>query len=196
MFARLTPEQRIAARYVPPGFVEMQRDGTTVAYADPVKPVAIVYSGKSARCEWYTSFGSRDAMTKAIERFFSAIITKRAELTRRRDLKKSFHTSLKPGDIVYTSWGYDQTNIDFYQVVEVVGRATVVIRQLDQTRTETGFMCGHTEPIPGSFRSDSVPMRKIVQVYGEIKRENEYISFAHSSARIWDGKPKNCSWYA
>jgi hypothetical protein len=26
---------------------------------------------------------------------------------------------VKPGDIFFTSWGYDQTNIDFYKVVRV-----------------------------------------------------------------------------
>lgn len=30
------------------------------------------------------------------------------------------------GDIMYTSWGYDQTNVDFYQVVRVRGRSVYV----------------------------------------------------------------------
>ena len=34
------------------------------------------------------------------------------------------------GDIYYSSWGYDQTNVDFYQVVALKGKHTAVIRQI------------------------------------------------------------------
>lgn len=34
------------------------------------------------------------------------------------------------GDLYYTSWGYDQTNINFYQVVALKGKRTAVIRQI------------------------------------------------------------------
>ena len=38
---------------------------------------------------------------------------------------------LKVGDILYSSWGYDQTNIDFYQVT-AVGVHSVKIREIEQ----------------------------------------------------------------
>lgn len=34
------------------------------------------------------------------------------------------------GDIYYSSWGYDQTNVDFYQVVALKGKHTAVIHQI------------------------------------------------------------------
>lgn len=34
------------------------------------------------------------------------------------------------GDIYYTSWGYDQTNVDFYQVVTLKGKHTAVLRPI------------------------------------------------------------------
>ena len=34
---------------------------------------------------------------------------------------------IKEGDIFYASWGYEQTNIDFYRVVKKVGKASVML---------------------------------------------------------------------
>lgn len=34
------------------------------------------------------------------------------------------------GDIFYASWGYEQTNADFFQVVELVGKASVRVREV------------------------------------------------------------------
>lgn len=37
---------------------------------------------------------------------------------------------IKEGSIFYSSWGYDQTNIDFYQVVKATAK-TVWLRKLN-----------------------------------------------------------------
>ena len=34
------------------------------------------------------------------------------------------------GDIVYSSWGYDQTNVDFYEVVGKQGKITYFLQQI------------------------------------------------------------------
>lgn len=43
---------------------------------------------------------------------------------------------VKVGDIFYTSWGYEQTNLDFYQVVGLVGKVTVKLRKIAKDTTE------------------------------------------------------------
>ena len=43
------------------------------------------------------------------------------------------------GDIVYSSWGYDQTNVDFYEVVGKQGKITYsksVLLELKVVRTK------------------------------------------------------------
>lgn len=44
-------------------------------------------------------------------------------------MNKVNHT-LKVGDILYSSWGYDQTNISWYQVTQLVGKQSVKIRKI------------------------------------------------------------------
>lgn len=58
-------------------------------------------------------------------------------------------TITKPevGQILYSSWGYDQTNIDFYQIIRASDKGTVWL--LPMTRVileETGFMSYQVAP--------------------------------------------------
>lgn len=104
------------------------------------------------------------------------------------------------GDILYNSWGYDQTNIDFYQVVAKT-RKTATLRKLSSGVRERGFMSGDTTPYPGSFVGE--PFRKTLQVYLEkpwgsdsLQPCKPYIPMEHGSMSKWEGSPVNCSWYA
>jgi hypothetical protein len=68
------------------------------------------------------------------------------------------------GDVLRSSWGYDQTNIDYYQVTAVVGAQMVEIREIAQQREETHWQTGVCVPAPGQFTGE--PMRKRVSDYG------------------------------
>jgi hypothetical protein len=60
----------------------------------------------------------------------------------------------KVGDLFYSSWGYDQTNIDFYQVTAVTGKSiwlTPIAGQAHYTQT----MAGQTKPIPNRFTGEA-----------------------------------------
>lgn len=83
-------------------------------------------------------------------------IRQEAERFRRHDeavarSSEEFRRSLRVGDILYSSWGWEQTNIDFYQVIAIRGSA-VDLRQLDQRTTEDSYMCGTTVPLPDVFK--------------------------------------------
>lgn len=95
----------------------------------------------------------------------------------------------KVGDVVSYSWGYDQTNVDFFEVVAVTAK-TVTVREVKKATTENGFMCGSTVPVPGAYVGE--PKRKRVCGTPEEPR----LSMDYGTARKWDGKPERCSWYA
>ena len=96
----------------------------------------------------------------------------------------------KVGDILSSSWGYDQTNVTFYQVTRVT-KASVELGTLrSQSTPEQGFMTAYKTPLPGEFTSDKRFMRRIGDGTGiRISGNYEY-------AYPWDGKPERYSWYA
>ena len=93
------------------------------------------------------------------------------------------------GDILEYSWGYDQTNVDFYQVTRTTDK-TIWLCEIKADAEETGFMCGKTVPRPGQFVGKE--LRKKVQFY----RQGPYVKFPHGYAEKWDGFAKAFSTYA
>ena len=74
--------------------------------------------------------------------------------------KRTAENLLTVGDILNTCWGYDQTNREFFEVIEVSGKH-VIIREIAQAREDTGHMTGRCAPQSGEFIGK--PMRKLVQ---------------------------------
>lgn len=49
---------------------------------------------------------------------------------------------VKVGDLFYCSWGYEQTNVDFFQVIALVGESSVRIREVAPKRISDNPTCG------------------------------------------------------
>ena len=100
---------------------------------------------------------------------------------------------IKPGVIFYSSWGYEQTNVSYYQVVSVIGKCTVEVRELSQvecTKKYTAFS-GLSMPKKDHFKSDSFRKRVLQRESGPTLK---ICDFEH--AYLWDGKPQYVSSYA
>jgi hypothetical protein len=94
---------------------------------------------------------------------------------------------LNVGDIFYSSWGYDQTNVDFYEVKEVSGKR-IIIHLLEKKVIRTdGDGNTYMVPIPGRFDRSDQDLKKIPSFYNgkPIIKLTSY-----SSAQLWDGRPR------
>ena len=76
-----------------------------------------------------------DAVRDYVERYNARILKRQAEKEAYR--KEKAEASLKimesihVGDIFEVSWGYEQTNVDFFQVIKITGKNSVKIRQVE-----------------------------------------------------------------
>lgn len=145
------------------------------------------FAGKALRvCRqvsgYYRTAASR---AEAIERFKQARARHHTTQLLRRQAARQPHT-LQVGDVVNTCWGYEQTNVEFFQVVAVSG-AMVTLRQIAASTTETGFMSGTKVPHPGNFIGE--PIRRRASAGNRVKIDG-------CSGAPWDGKPQHVSWYA
>lgn len=100
------------------------------------------------------------------------------------------------GDIIVNSWGYEQTNIEFYKVTRITKR-TIYVREIPKKEAENewrGAMCSHVIPEPEFFLKDSQEFPLRVNAMGDntsLSNGKSYMYF-----HKWDGRPKYCSWYA
>ncbi len=105
------------------------------------------------------------------------------------------HPEIQPGSIFYASWGYDQTNIDFYQVIARTDKM-VTARRLRTKHSPAHIMGSYVEPIPNSFLDGDHPYE---QAYGKaFKAKLKTLSDGEPCFRVsesatafpWDGKRK------
>jgi hypothetical protein len=64
---------------------------------------------------------------------------------------------VKVGDIFVMSWGYDQTNVDYFQVVELKGSQMVKIREIASKFVRAASpMSGYVKPVKDAFLTYSL----------------------------------------
>ncbi len=99
---------------------------------------------------------------------------------------------IKVGDIFYTSWGYEQTNTEFYQVTRVT-EASVWLRRVAEDREDVRFMTATKTPRIGEFIGEE--FRRKIRRGREPGRHNVSINEV-ALGHQWDGKPQWVSSYA
>lgn len=64
---------------------------------------------------------------------------------------------VKVGDIFSASWGYEQTNVDFFQVVALVGKTSVRVRQVYPKMIDETPTCGMAADRTYKLTSELLP---------------------------------------
>jgi len=100
--------------------------------------------------------------------------------------------NVQVGSIFYNSWGWEQTNISWYQVVKRTPK-TVTLRAIHGLKEDNGDMTGRTMPQPGYFKTTDTFQKKLYMLKGY---DGVYVSMMHGSTELWDGKAKRYSTYA
>lgn len=159
-----------------------------------------------SRGTWWMFRGGRwadltDEAAKAVApEIHAKRMEKRAERRKEAEERaKEQAATVKVGDVMVASWGYEQTNIDYFEVVAKES-TLLTIRKIAQTYEYDGWASGVTEPVPGAFErytlwadeSNEAGKRCKIDKYGYVKVTKDGVV----SAKKWDGKPRRFSEYA
>jgi len=94
---------------------------------------AMGFSGKKAKYDFYINFHSMDSRTDYVNKWEKNILDRKMFMIKRAEEKKQAKYELlkniKIGDLYYSSWGYEQTNVDFYQVTALKGK-TITFKEI------------------------------------------------------------------
>lgn len=163
------------ARWIPEGSAKVaSKISGAVVYMFPSKwggkPAAVGYYGKAVKPAFNYSFKDDARRAKWVSEWLqgqdAAVKAKAARVEAKKAALAKPH-GLKVGDVLRSSWGYDQTNIDYYEVIELVGKRGVKICEIGCESVETGFMQGNSVPAKGAFIGQ--PMLKKVGERDEVK---------------------------
>ena len=160
----------------------INKDSIEVYYREDSngKPIAMGFAGKRTRPDFYYRFNSRDRLNEHLEQWQSNLESQNKVVAERK-AKRMQPTTLKPGDILDGLWGYEQTNVDFYQVIRVIGKRTVEIQEIGGELDWNGGPQAYSTPVKNSFKGK--PMKKVVSD-GHYINMNSYLSVSP-----WNGKP-------
>lgn len=151
------------------------------------------------KIEWCYVFKSIEEADRKITDTLNLISTnllKREEEKKKRraaDAEVLACDHFKVGDILVNSWGYEQTNIEFYQVV-VVGRKTIEIAEISKSIVENSYqshgMACNVTPVPDSFLKSGDKYTLRVKSGGHLSQPKSYYHI-----HKWSGRPMYNSWY-
>jgi len=117
-----------------------------------------------------------------------------------KDTNQKSGNPFKVDDVLVSSWGYEQTNIDFFQVVKA-GAKTVMLRPIGSKVVDViGWLSETVEPVLGDFCAgfpnwDNKPFRRTIQG-ADSGSPYVHIKDGVANAHLWNNRPHYASHYA
>jgi hypothetical protein len=145
-------------------------------------------------------FSSVEQMNNWLNKFLENRLAIKAMEEQRKALKKKALevNPFQVGQLMYDSWGYEQTNIDFYQVIEVKNKSVVIQPIQGKMIPSQGYssMAGLTAPVKDSFCGE--PIRKNVTCWVSNGNPSYYLRSEHGIINQYNKGEEGvyCSWYA
>jgi len=152
--------------------------------------LGIAWGGRADRPAYHYRYRTREAATQKADEFIAGRLRHLEAKQARKQERTDFRTSLEVGNVLDASWGYDQTNIDFYEVVEVShDRRYVTIRPVAQGSVDTAYMQGDCWPRTGVYIGE--PTRHRVLPGDSVKVRDWGVW-----ASLWRGRVRHFTSYA
>ena len=181
-------------RYIPEGYVKFEPKYIIGAYPENMfecwvskeQPIAIFYIGRKSKASWHIRFRDNESMKNRVLQDISKLMSWEDMKEKRKVERKKEKEEIQVGDIFNSSWGYEQTNVEFYQVIEKVGQTLTLQEIKKELKQESGYssMAGMVRAVKNAFIGEPFKTRSL-----KIK---DFIYLSKTTPEQWH----YCSWYA
>ena len=148
------------------------------------------FIGKQSKPAWYYGFKTQEQMEKKIQDQIASVKASEKYKAERKAEQSKPHT-LQVGDILYSSWGYDQTNVNFFKVKRLIAKTMVELVEVASQHVEdSGESHGMADQVV------AVPEIELGETFKRKASARNYVKInSVYGASPWDGAPKYRSWY-
>lgn len=174
-------------------------EGQKLFYAKAEK---IVSKARFPKPEFHYRFRNYENMIEYCEAFIKNIEKRQAEKELMKQKKKQaaseFNHGFYEGQILYSSWGYEQTNLSYYQIVGFKGKSVILRKIAKKEVSQTSWASGMYEPAKNAFVGEPF-VKRIVPSVGYSGQISYHISMGDVVGRLLEvkeGQQNYCSWYA
>lgn len=176
----------------PGATVENYKGATIISYTSSNNnPCVAIYTPfcKGVKPAYNYAFASDADRVKFISET-KTIIDRDTEAAERRAIENAAEAEkIQAGTILYSSWGYEQTNIDFFKVLSRKGK-TVTMRKIGSKVESYNDHHMSGRKVADETVTEGEVMTKRINKFGNITLN----SFAFCG--VWDGRPLSFSEYA
>jgi len=163
------------------------------------------FIGKQSKPDKYLAYKNMESANTAIEAFFDNLVRvyeyKQKEKERQKLARQAAKAEFEgtSGSVFVSSWGYEQTNVDAYQMVRRVNNQTIEVVEIGLKSEPSEGLSSMSEQVkPVSVSAEkAAKMPKLlarITAKNSIQVENKRDS---GNADLWDGKRSYYhSWYA
>ena len=152
-------------RFIPQGYELALNNtdlGITVYIRDGETLGGLCFVGKAVKATWFYRFKSIEQRNAEIQKTINDV---QARLDRKAQEKAKKSDAMANHGVVVgvvfrCSWGYDQTNIDYYEVIAITGKSATICR-IGCLSEDTAWLQGESVPKLGAFIGK--PMKKLIQ---------------------------------
>jgi len=148
-----------------------------------------IFKGKSAipRCNY--RFSTKEDKAEYLDKRKRSHDSELEQTQRWIDRNMKEAEQYQPGTICYASWGYEQTNIDFYKIVERKN-STLTIQAIGSKRNYGENFNDRGTCMPDAGNEIGEPFKKRIGKRGYVKLNG------YSTLSLFDGSPLGWSSYA
>lgn len=192
---------RTLSRWIPQGAIKVKEKnglGVVYVYHNAVgQLLALGYAGNAAKSSWHFRFQDEARVEVRVKEFFAGLVGWEQKKQQRRAETSAPH-AIPVGEIISNSWGYDQTNVDWYRVTKASDHFVWLQPICGESLPGEGVgpMSGKTVP---HFDDDFRPVDgkgKVEKHKVTVYNGRPSVHFKHGAGSVWDGKALYESWYA
>ena len=150
------------------------------------KPCARAYKGRAKKQAFNYSYRSEESRLESVTKWIEARSKEATEKAQEIKEKAETIRALEVGDVLRSSWGYDQTNIDYYMVISLVGKNSVEVAEIGCFADYDGQnMSGHCVPNPEEIKGESFTRRVL---FGDTVKVNSCSSASKHEYTVENGE--------
>lgn len=184
------------SRWFPKGSIKITRKDAPAAvvyyYQQKGKFFALGFQGNRNKHDFHYGFSSMARCEAHVKGFFDDVagsIKFKAEQKAKKAEAQATDQRLQVGDVLSYSWGYDQTNVEFFQVVSRSQRTVKVMAIKGGSKFDArGDM--YERALPGQFTANAKPITKLEQFGYNGK---PFLSMDHGCASVTTAEEKHYS---
>ncbi len=179
-------------RWIPPGYTKLETPADLPVEIYIADGYAIAYSGKRNKNDFHSRYRTNERRDEHIAEYLKNMREIQERKADRKATRLAEPNNLQVGDILHYSWGWEQTNCDFFQVIRKTAK-TVDIQEIggqaiEGSHQSHGMAC-RLKPEPGKFLDKAEIKGK--RVYDNLVRMD------HGNAtKCAPDQDFYCSWYA